>query len=287
MISARAVLTIIEPGRIRSSCRDVMMPAVPSSSGRCRLMISDCANTSSISSMRVMSNPSMPCTWLFHTSVFMPKPLAMRATVRPMPAESDQTELLAVQPDAVDAAPVAATHLRVKPADLSGELHDQGECVLGYGMVAVMHDVAHADATLARDGKIDVAGDAGAAERKARDMAPNGHRVQYVIGDVEADDDDGFGILGAFEDGVGVQREIACMRMRAISCSRGKLAANGSIIDSTITGITMSGRSRALRLGFDDVSFVHTETLGRAVPGMRRRGRGEWAVNNPRHAEIQ
>ena len=124
-------------------------------------------------------------------------------------AESDQTELLAVQPDAVDAAPVAATHLRVKPADLSGELHDQGECVLGHGMVAVMHDVAHADATLARDGKIDVAGDAGAAERKARDMAPNGHRVQYVIGDVEADDDDGFGILGAFEDGVGVQREIA------------------------------------------------------------------------------
>ena len=66
-------------------------------------------------------------------------------------AESDQTELLAVQPDAVDAAPVAAAHLRVKPADLSGELHDQGECVLGHGMVAVMHDVAHADATLARD----------------------------------------------------------------------------------------------------------------------------------------
>jgi len=44
-----------------------------------------------------------------------------------------------------------------------------------------------------------------------------------------------------------------CMRMRAISCSRGKLAANGSIIDSTITGITMSGRS--VRSGWVSMMF--------------------------------
>ena len=61
-------------------------------------------------------------------------------------AKTDDAKLLTVQFIAVDTIPIAFFDLPVEFADLPGEFHEQCDGVFGYGMVAVVHHVAYADA---------------------------------------------------------------------------------------------------------------------------------------------
>lgn len=87
MTSARAVLTNRVPGRNASRFFAVMMPRVESSNGICTLTTSEFEIDSFMSSTGVTFRFSNTCagTWEFHADTFMPKALAMPATVCPMP----------------------------------------------------------------------------------------------------------------------------------------------------------------------------------------------------------
>ena len=61
-------------------------------------------------------------------------------------AKADDAKLLTVQFIAVGTIPIAFFDLPVEFADLPGEFHEQCDGVFGYGMVAVVHHVAYADA---------------------------------------------------------------------------------------------------------------------------------------------
>ena len=144
-------------------------------------------------------------------------------------AQSDDAHATAgeLQSIAAGPRPVAGLDILIELANAADELEQEGEGVLGHGVIAIMFGVADADLQLARLIEIDVAGDAGTAEHDALDVPLLADGAQQIIRNVVAAHQQGVGILQTLGYGRLVGREFLEHTHAGNVVERGELGLDG------------------------------------------------------------
>ena len=126
------------------------------------------------------SGTSISACWVrFQPMTFIPMPLPMRATSRPMPPSPITPKRLAKKLHAFMRCPDPAAHLSIHAREIAGTGPQQRNRMLGDRGVSVTLDDVHLDATLIQLADIHVAGRPGAEED---DVLELGHCATSGVG---------------------------------------------------------------------------------------------------------